>query len=210
MSWLTPKKVKIGTVLILVGGLLAVSGTFSDSGPDEELITQGRIIFEENAGGVGVGCAACHGHFGMGDLQVGSNNRGASEERIRKGFATRDQMSFLRLTDDEVKAVAAFLEYLGKLFPIKVTIKDSQFEPSQVSVPANRQIQFIFDNKDNEACNLSSEEAGIKEKSLEPGKVDDVVWQSPSKAATFTVRCNPRTDIAVTIVVEADKQEAKK
>jgi hypothetical protein len=210
MSWLTPKKVKIGTVLVLVGGLLAVGGAFSDSGPNEELITQGRIIFEENAGGLGFGCATCHGHFGMGDLQVGPNNRGASEERIRKGFSTRDQMSFLRLTDEEIKAVAAFLGYLGKLYPVKIVIKDSQFEPNRVPVPANRQIQFIFDNKDNEACDFSSGEAGIKAKSLEPGKVDDVVWLSPANATTFTARCKPRVNIALTIVVEANNSEPPK
>ncbi len=193
----------IGSVFVLMGGLLAFSAASSDSGPDEELIAQGRIVFEENAGGLGFGCAQCHGHFGMGDLQVGPNNRGASEERIRKGFATRDQMSFLRLTDEEIKAVAAFLGYLGKLHPVKVAIQDSQFEPKQVTVPANRQIQFIFDNKDGEACSLSSEEAGIKAKNLEAGKVDDVVWQTPAKAATFTARCNPKPNVVLTIVVEA-------
>lgn len=203
MYWLSAKTIKIAWLSIFIGGLLAVVGTASsDTEPSEDLIAQGRIVFEENAGGLGFGCAQCHGHFGMGDLQVGPNNRGASEERIRKGFATRDQMSFLRLADEEIKAVAAFLGYLGKLHPIKVAIQDSQFEPNRVSVPANRQIQFVFDNKDNEACNLSSADAGIKEKSLEPGKVDDVVWQSPSKATTFTARCNPRAGMVLTIVVE--------
>jgi mono/diheme cytochrome c family protein len=195
---------KVGLALVLVSGLLAVGAASSDSGPDEELIAKGRIIFEENAGGVGFGCAQCHGHFGMGDLQVAPNSRGASEERIRKGFATRDQMSFLRLTDEEIKAVAAFLGYLGNLHPVKVAIQDSHFEPNRVSVPTNRQIQFIFDNKGSEACNLSSEEAGIKAKSLEPGKVDDVVWISPAKAATFTARCNPKPNMILTIMVQAN------
>lgn len=204
MNRLLIMTIKLGLALVVVSGLLAIGAASSDSGPDEELIAKGRIIFEENAGGNGFGCATCHGHFGMGDLQVGPNNRGASEERIRKGFATRDQMSFLRLPDEEIKAVAAFLGYLGKLHPVKVAIQDSQFEPKQVTVPANRQIQFIFDNKDNEACNLSSEEADIKPKSLEPGKVDDVVWQSPSKATTFTARCNPRAGMVLTIVVAAN------
>ncbi len=194
----------IGSVFVLMGGLLAFSAASSDSGPDEEMIAQGRVVFEENAGGLGFGCAQCHGHFGMGDLQVGPNNRGASEERIRKGFATRDQMSFLRLTDEEIKAVAAFLGYLGKLYPVKIAIRDSQFEPNRVSVPASREIQFIIDNKDGEACNLSSEEPGIKGKNLEPGKVDDLVWQSPSKAGTFTAQCNPRAGMVLTIVVEAN------
>ncbi len=199
-----PAKGKIGFVLVLFIGLLIVAAASSDSGPDKELIAKGRIVFEENAGGNGFGCAQCHGHFGMGDLQVGPNNRGASEERIRKGFATRDQMSFLRLPDEEIKAVAAFLGYLGKLHPVKVAIQDSQFEPKHVTVPADRQIQFIFDNKDGEACNLSGEEAGIRAKKLEPGKVDDVVWQTPAKAATFTARCNPKPNMILTIMVQAN------
>lgn len=204
MSWLTPKSVKIAAVLVLMGGLLAFSAASSDSGPDEELIARGRIVFEEDAGGNGFGCAECHGHFGMGDLQVGPNNRGMSEQRIRAGLGKVDRMSFLRLTDEEIKAVAAFLAYLGRLHPVKVAIQDSRFEPNRISVPVNRHIQFIFDNKNSEACNLSSEEAGIKEKSLEPGKVDDVVWMSPAKAASFTAKCNPKPNIVLTIAVEAN------
>lgn len=202
--------IKLGLALVFVSGLLAVGTASSDSGPDEELIAQGRIVFEENAGGLGFGCAQCHGHFGLGDLKVGPNNRGASEERIRKGFATRDQMSFLRLTDEEIKAVSAFLGYLGKLHPVKIAINDSQFEPNRVSVPANRQIQFIFDNKDGEACKFSSKEAGIEEKDLEPGKVDDVVWTSPAKGTTLTAQCNPRANMALTIVVEANNGEPQR
>ncbi len=202
MNRLLAKPIKKGFVVVLVSGLLAVGVAFSDSEPNGDLIAQGRMIFEETAGGVG--CAACHGHFGMGDLQVGPNNRGASEERIRKGFATRDQMAFLRLTEEEIRAVAAFLQYLGNLFPVKVAIKDSRFEPDRVTVPENRQIQFIIDNKESEACKFSSKEAGIQEKHLEPGKVNDVVWTSPAKGTTLTAQCNPKANMALTIVVEAN------
>lgn len=185
-------------------GLLIGETAFSNSDSEPALIAQGRLLFEETAGGDGVGCAVCHGHFGMGDEQIGPNNRGASEERIRKALATVDRMGFLHLTDEEIKAVAAFLGYLGKLYPVKIAIEDSQFEPNRVVVPANRQIQFIFNNKVNEACNFSSTEAGVKEKTLEAGKVDDVVWQSHAKAAVFTAKCDSRHGVILTVEVKTN------
>lgn len=195
---------KFALVLIIgfVIGLLISEIALSDSEP--ALIAQGRLLFEETAGGEGVGCAVCHGHFGMGDEQIGPNNRGAPEARIRKALATVDRMGFLHLTDEEIKAVAAFLEYLGKLYPVKIAINDSQFEPNRVTVPENRQIQFIFNNKDNKVCNFTGAEAGIKEKQLEAGKVDDVVWQSPMKAAVFTVKCDLRPGMILTIEVKTN------
>lgn len=187
-------------------GLLIDETTFADVDSEPALIAQGRLLFEETAGGEGVGCAVCHGHFGMGDEQIGPNNRGAPEARIRKALATVDRMSFLHLTDDEIKAIAAFLGYLGKLYPIKIATMDYQFEPNRVFVPANRQIQFILNNRSNNVCSFSSADAGIKEKQLEAGKVDDVVWQSPAKAAVFTAQCasRPETILAIEVKIDAD------
>lgn len=207
MDMLSAKAKKIGALLVLACGLWAVGAAFPQSEPNDGLITEGRTIFEKTAGGVG--CAACHGHFAMGDLKIGPNIRGASPERIQGGLAARDAMAFIRLTDEELTAVAAFLGYLGKLLPVKITMRDSQFEPNRVTVPANREIQFLLDNKGNETCSFSSNEAGIKEKSLEPGKVGDIVWRTSSKQDTFTARCNPRPNMILTIVVGTEDSDAE-
>ncbi len=87
----------------------------SSSGPtelsDEEVLAQGKQIFEKTAGGVG--CAMCHGMDAMGDpAQAAPPNIGAPAEMIEQALFDRPQMSFISLTQDEVKAVAAYLQWL--------------------------------------------------------------------------------------------------
>jgi mono/diheme cytochrome c family protein len=91
------------------------AATVVDSEPAEpsaeEQIAQGKLIFEKTAGGVG--CALCHGMDAMGDLSQGApSNLGASWETIEQALYDRPQMSFISLTRDEIKAVAAYLQWL--------------------------------------------------------------------------------------------------
>ncbi|MCH8103621.1 MAG: c-type cytochrome [Chloroflexi bacterium] len=83
------------------------------TGPsDEELIAQGKEIFVKTAGGVG--CALCHGLDAKGDPSQGApDNRGASADTIFAALASRPQMSFITLTNDEIDAVAAYLAFLA-------------------------------------------------------------------------------------------------
>ncbi len=77
----------------------------------EEQIAQGKEIFEKTAGGVG--CALCHGLDAKGDPAQGApSNLGASWESIEQALYDRPQMSFISLTRDEIKAVAAYLQWL--------------------------------------------------------------------------------------------------
>ena len=83
----------------------------ASGGGDDELIEQGRVIFEETAGGIG--CAACHGMDAKGDPTIGSADiRGANAERIQGALASVDMMSIIELTDEEIDAVAAYLATL--------------------------------------------------------------------------------------------------
>lgn len=78
---------------------------------DEEVLAQGKQIFEKTAGGVG--CAMCHGMDALGDpAQAAPPNIGASAEMIEQALFDRPQMSFISLTVPEVKAVAAYLQWL--------------------------------------------------------------------------------------------------
>ncbi len=78
---------------------------------DEEVLARGKLIFEKTAGGVG--CAMCHGMDAMGDpAQAAPPNIGASAEVIEQALFDRPQMSFISLTVPEVKAVAAYLQWL--------------------------------------------------------------------------------------------------
>ncbi|TAK74867.1 MAG: cytochrome c [Dehalococcoidia bacterium] len=79
----------------------------------DAVLVRGKEIFEKTAGGVG--CAACHGMDGKGSSCIGAPaNRGADEEQVRKALATVGMMSIVKLTDDEIKAVVAYLAVLGK------------------------------------------------------------------------------------------------
>ena len=84
----------------------------SDKEPSsEEQLAQGKLIFEKTAGGVG--CALCHGLDALGDpVQGAPPNIGAKWETIEQALFDRPQMSFISLTRDEVKAVAAYLQWL--------------------------------------------------------------------------------------------------
>ncbi len=75
-------------------------------------LAKGKLIYEKTAGGVG--CASCHGLDGKGDKTVGApDNRGATEEKLRNALLGAPLMSFIKLTDEEITAVVAYLKWLG-------------------------------------------------------------------------------------------------
>ena len=79
-------------------------------------LAQGKLIFEKTAGGTG--CAYCHGLDGKGQGPSGLGappNRGASESKVRAALAGAvPVMSFIKLTEEEITAVVAYLRYLGE------------------------------------------------------------------------------------------------
>jgi mono/diheme cytochrome c family protein len=80
---------------------------------DEQLIALGKNVFENTAGGVG--CAYCHHADATGDTDIGSPNiRGVTEAQINDALATRAQMAFITLTNEEIRAVAAYLKTLAE------------------------------------------------------------------------------------------------
>lgn len=82
--------------------------------PDDDLLAQGKLIFEETAGGVG--CAWCHGMDGKGNGPSGVGapaNRGASSSMVKEALAGVELMDFIKLNSQEVQAIAAYLQYLN-------------------------------------------------------------------------------------------------
>ncbi len=76
---------------------------------EETLISTGEVIFQETAGGIG--CQFCHGRDARGD--IGPNIRGKTAEAIEVQFEINAQMSFIDLTDKEIEAVGAYLQWLA-------------------------------------------------------------------------------------------------
>ncbi len=79
------------------------------------LLAQGKLIFEKTAGGLG--CAFCHGldGRGVGPAQITAPNiRSKSEGDVRAAIQGGvAMMGFIKLTDEDITAVAAYLQYLA-------------------------------------------------------------------------------------------------
>jgi len=89
----------------------ATTSTTSVEADDAELVAAGKLLFESTAGGVG--CAACHGMDATGIPDLASPDvRGADFAMIADALINRAQMTTLVLSDDEIKAVVAFLATL--------------------------------------------------------------------------------------------------
>jgi mono/diheme cytochrome c family protein len=75
-----------------------------------DLLALGKEVFEKKAGNVG--CQACHGPDAKG--VVGPNIRGKSADDIRKALKEVDLMmqTVKNLSDEDIEAVAAYLEFL--------------------------------------------------------------------------------------------------
>ncbi len=183
----------------LAAGFGAAGAWAATQAVPSELVARGREVFEKTAGKIG--CAACHGHFGTGDLGRGPNIRSADETRVKNSLAGVGAMRFFTLTAEEFQAVVAFLRHLAGLHPVTVELDDGPFEPAQVNVPGNRPVQFIVHNKGEEPCTFGSPDAGIPEKTVAPGRVDDVVWKNQAKG-TYTARCAQRPSAVITIVAD--------
>lgn len=83
--------------------------TPSTNAVDPALVTVGENVFQHTAGGVG--CQLCHGQDAKG--LIGPNIVGKTADDIRFQFENNDQMKFITLTDQEIAAVAVYLQYLA-------------------------------------------------------------------------------------------------
>lgn len=86
--------------------------TSSASVQAPELVATGKVVFDQTAGGVG--CAFCHGMDGRGKREFAAPDiRGKTASDVLNAMQTRAQMSTVKLSDDEVKAVVAYLSVLA-------------------------------------------------------------------------------------------------
>ncbi len=77
-----------------------------------DLLAQGKLIYEETAGGVG--CASCHG-LGAKGGGAGPDIRGTESSQIRQAVRGGvPAMSFIKLNDEEMKAVIAHIQFLSQ------------------------------------------------------------------------------------------------
>ncbi len=91
----------------------APAPTVSAGGGD--LLAKGKPIYEKTAGGVG--CAYCHSLDGKGKgpgNPDSPNIRGKDEGAVRAAISRVPVMSFIKLSDEEITVVVAYLKYLSE------------------------------------------------------------------------------------------------
>ncbi|MBW7884391.1 MAG: hypothetical protein H3C34_17475, partial [Caldilineaceae bacterium] len=77
--------------------------------PTDPVVAKGEEVFQVTAGGVG--CQICHGPDAKG--LIGPNIRGKTADDIRYQFENNSRMRFIVLADEEIEAVATYLQYLA-------------------------------------------------------------------------------------------------
>lgn len=76
-------------------------------------VARGKLVFDKTA--AGVGCQFCHGLDGRGRAEFASPDiRGKTADDVRSALQTRAQMSAVKLNEQEIDAVAAYLQALPR------------------------------------------------------------------------------------------------
>ena len=155
---------------------------------DKATLDHGRELFM-TAGDVG--CIACHGNYAEGDVGIGPYNRGKDEHAIRLALRSVEAMKFLgkELTETQIKQVAAYYAYLGRLKLIKTHVVKGRFFPNSIDVAPGTSVQLVVVNRD--ATHIKVEGSGMK---IAPYSIggrgeEDRVWVAPETEGTFELKC---------------------
>ena len=174
----------------IVASSLTVAGYFpasADGEPNMALVDEGRQLFETVGG---VGCKTCHGAFGEG--KVGPANRGVNEATIREALAKIPAMQILRdqVSDDDIKKLAAYTDWMGRHLLVKALLKRGQFVPDRVTVYPGTPIQLVIENTGTEANSIESDGMETAPVSIPPRDTASMVWTAPSDERKFTIVCS--------------------
>lgn len=81
--------------------------------PADDLLAEGEAVFMQRA--AGIGCQACHGVDARGNTTVGGPDiRGRAETEVRGALENVEMMRIIKLSDKEIEAVVAYLQYLNR------------------------------------------------------------------------------------------------
>jgi mono/diheme cytochrome c family protein len=156
---------------LLIGGLGGTQVLAQETPPAEaeeaivwdlEVLTLGKLLYEETAGGVG--CAYCHGLDGRGEGTAGVEAPGvvgAQEAALRSSLAGAvPLMGFIKLTETEFAAVLLYLQFLKnpdptlfdgtglKVIPtVNIYMTEEGFEPSSITIAAGERVRLVLRNR---------------------------------------------------------------
>lgn len=84
---------------------------------------------------------------------------------------------------------------------IKITARNSQFDPARVVLKNGETIRFTLSNQDPVAHNFVSQDGGISYINLPPNSTQSFVWVAPEKG-TYTALCTFHAGMQMQIVVQ--------
>lgn len=84
---------------------------------------------------------------------------------------------------------------------VKITARDSKFDPTRVVVKKGETVKFTITNQDAVAHNFVSQDGNITYVSLPPNATQSVVWVAQEKG-TYTALCTYHAGMQMQIVVE--------
>jgi len=155
---------------------------------NQDLRADGARVFSTIAG---VGCKTCHGEYAEGDLGVGPFIRGASEETIRAMIDATNEMVIIRntITDEEVKAVAAYIGYLGTMQVARTLAKRGRFLPAEFSTRPGTGVQLVIKNSSVTPHTFKSDNMGFDEIRIPGRSTGSIEWKAPDTEGEFSLYC---------------------
>jgi cytochrome c553 len=150
-------------------------------------VEHGKQLYETVGG---VGCIACHGRYGEGKL--GPTNRGVNEATVREALSKIGAMQFLReqVTEDDIKKLAAYTEWMGRHMLIKILLKRGRFIPETVSVYPGTPVQLVVENTAAEPSTLSGEGIAAAPQTIPARETGSIVWTAPEAEGKLMLACN--------------------
>lgn len=178
-------------VSIIFAGLAAVLLvlTFNSAlAIDKETLAEGERVFASIAG---VGCKTCHGEYAEGDLGVGPFIRGASEATIRAMIDATNEMVIIKntITEEEIKAVAAYIGHLGTMQVARTLAKRGRFLPNAFSTRPGTGVQLVIKNSSMSPHTFKSDNMGIDEITIPGRSTASIEWQAPDAEGEFSLYC---------------------
>ena len=182
----SPRKIASSCWKLLMTTSLVLTATQVSA---NELVEAGEAVFN---GIANIGCKGCHGDYAEGDLGVGPYIRGASEGSIRAAISGIGPMTVVKdaISEDEIKAVAAYVGYLGQAQVARTQVKRGKFVPDTFSTRPGTALQIVIKNGSFRSEHSFAIEDNAQASVTVPArKTGSFLWQAPEAEGVYNVRC---------------------
>ena len=107
--------------------------------------------------------------------------RGASEGTIRAAIDAIAEMAVVKnvITDDEIKAISAYVEHLGTMQVARTLAKRGRFIPGEITVEPGSSVQVVIQNSGFEAQTFATDSMGFDDLVIPARSSGSIEWQAP-------------------------------